>query len=144
MSRDTFGEHVTSFTFTVALDIRQGRPLGMYLNDNRFYGALYVDHVSSDKSTLTGEWDAENPRATIRAGDQVVAINNKKGCASYLYQMTKSLDLIELTVLRNVESPQSHRVHPTANKRAAEVFHSIALMLCLHCSCTVILHYFRF
>ena len=140
MSENTFGEHVIAFTFTVGVDKRKGRPLGMYMNDNKFYGALYVDHVSSDKSTLIGEWNAENPTATIRAGDQVVAVNDKKGCASFLYQQTKALDLLELTVLRNVEQPQSYRVHPAANKRVAEAYHSIVLMLCFHCSCIVILH----
>ena len=102
---------VIAFTFTVGVDKRKGRPLGMYMNDNKFYGALYVDHVSSDKSTLIGEWNAENPTATIRAGDQVVAVNDKKGCASFLYQQTKALDLLELTVLRNVVFASSVIVH---------------------------------
>ena len=128
MSWDSLGPHVTSFTFSVGIDTRLGRPLGMFVNDNRFRGALLVDHVSSDNSTLIGEWNADNPDATIRTGGLVVAVNNKKGCASYLRQMTKALDLIELTIVRHMKPPEPHRVHPTAIKRAAEVFHSTVLM----------------
>ena len=132
MSWDSLGEHVTSVTFSVGIDTRLGRPLGMFVNDNRFSGALLVDHVSSDISTLIGEWNADNPDASIRTGDLVVAVNDKKGHASYLRQMTKVLDLIELTVVRHMKPPEPHRVHATAIKRVAEVIHSIVFMYCFH------------
>ena len=84
-AENTIGEHVASFTFTVGLDARKGRPLGMYLNDNRFYGNLDVGHVSTHKSTLIEEWNSGNPGATIRARDQVFAINNKKKVVQVIY-----------------------------------------------------------
>ena len=127
MSWDSLGPHVTSFTFSVGIDTRLGRPLGMYLNDNRFPGALLVDYVSSDHSTLIGQWNADNPEASIRTGDLVVAVNDKKGYATYLRQLTKSLDFLEFTVVRHKKALEPHRVHPTTIKRAAEVFNSTVL-----------------
>ena len=127
MSLHSIGEHVTSYMFSVGIDNRLGRPLGLFCNDNKFHSSLFVDHVSSDTVTLIGEWNATNPDAMICNGDLVVAVNDKKGMASYLRQMTKTLDFLELTIMRIMKPPEPHLVHATAIKRVAEVFHCIVL-----------------
>ena len=127
MSLPSDGEHVISDTFSVGIDTRLGRPLGLCFNDNKFHGSLSVAHVSSDNFTLIGEWNAQNPDATICVGDLVVAVNNKKGMANYLRQLTQAMGFIELTVMRIAIPPEPHLVHPTAIRRVAEVFHCIDL-----------------
>lgn len=127
MSLHSIGVPVTSYTFSVCIDNKLGRPLGLFFNDNKFHSSLFVEHVSSDTSTLIGEWNAKNPDAMICNGDHVVAVNDKKGMASHLRQMTKTLVLLELTVKRIMRPPEPHLVHPTAIRRVAEVFHCFVL-----------------
>jgi len=89
--------------FTIAADKSTGQPLGLNVNDTPDKTALVVEHVSDDKNSLVAQWNAANPGKTIRKGDRIVAVNEKRGVSSELLAEVKKPQLLEISVVRKKE-----------------------------------------